>query len=64
MIKQPARLLDKCYAMDNKLYGRDPEEIGVHVQSGAVLWHGAYSKKKKPRRGFMQEKLFGRHSPV
>ena len=50
--------------MDNKLYGRDPEEMAACNQCYAAL--GAYAKKKKllEKALIMQEKLFGRHSPV
>jgi tetratricopeptide (TPR) repeat protein len=61
-------LLDKCYAMDNKLYGRDPEEISLCMCNLAQCYAalGAYSKKKKllEKALMMQEKLFGRHAPV
>ncbi|CAH0376133.1 unnamed protein product, partial [Pelagomonas calceolata] len=62
------QLLDKCYAMDNKLYGRDPEEISLCMCNLAQCYAalGAYSKKRKllEKALVMQEKLFGRHSPV
>ena len=62
------QLLDRCYAMDNKLYGRDPEEISLCMCNLAQCYAalGAYSKKRKllERALVMQEKLFGRHSPV
>ena len=62
------QLLDKCYAMDNKLYGRDPEEISLCMCNLAQCYAalGEYSKKRKllEKALVMQEKLFGRHSPV
>ena len=62
------QLLDRCFAMDQKLYGRDPEEISLCMCNLAQCYAalGAYSKKKKllERALVMQEKLFGRHSPV